>query len=104
MTDERPGSDADGKTPTPGDGTQPTPPAAERSSDGCRPGALTRRPGLSASLVLSPRRRRLRITVAALSFCAVLGVCIGAVIYLRTRPTQYRPDEASSEIKTGLAR
>src|SRR4051794_20368924 len=59
---------------------------------------------ISASAPLSPRRRRLRIAAATLSLLALLGVCLGAVIYLKTRPTEYRPDEASSDITSDLAR
>jgi len=59
---------------------------------------------LSASSPLSPRRRRLRVTAAALSVLAVLAVCLGVVIYFKTRPAQYRPDEQSSDITSELAR
>ena len=53
---------------------------------------------------LSPRRRRLRVTVAALSVSALMGVGLGALIYFKTRPAQYRPDEQSADITSDLAR
>ena len=53
---------------------------------------------------LSPRRRRLRITVAALSAVVLLGSALGALIYFKTRPAQYRPDEQTADITSSLAR
>lgn len=53
---------------------------------------------------LSPRRRRLRVTVAVLSVSALMGVGLGALIYFKTRPAQYRPDEQSADITSDLAR
>jgi hypothetical protein len=53
---------------------------------------------------LSPRRRRLRITTAVLSVLVVLGFALGALIYFKTRPTQYRPDEQIADITSSLAR
>jgi enediyne biosynthesis protein E4 len=55
-------------------------------------------------LPLSPRRRRLRLTVALLLVAATLGAIVGAVIYLKSRPRQYRPDESEPEITSSLAR
>lgn len=56
------------------------------------------------SVPLSPRRRRLRAVVLVLSVVAVLGTALGTMIYFKTRPTQYRPDEQSADITSELAR
>ncbi len=53
---------------------------------------------------LSPRRRRLRSTVATLAVLAFAGIAAGTAIYLKSRPTQYRPDEQSADITSELAR
>lgn len=53
---------------------------------------------------LSPRRRRLRWTLAVLGALFVGGVVIGLVIYQRTRPAAYRPDERLDDITSELAR
>lgn len=53
---------------------------------------------------LSPRRRRLRVTIAALSVITLLSVSLGVLIYFNTRPAQYRPDEQSADITSDLSR
>lgn len=53
---------------------------------------------------LSPRRRRLRLTLALLGLGAVLGGGLGSFLYFKTRPVQYRPDETSADITSDLAR
>jgi Flp pilus assembly protein TadD len=53
---------------------------------------------------LSPRRRRLRVTVTLLAMVALAGAAIGTVIYFKTRPAQYRPDEQNADITSELAR
>ncbi len=53
---------------------------------------------------LSPRRRRLRSTVATLAVLAFAGIAAGTAIYLKSRPPQYRPDEQSADITSDLAR
>lgn len=53
---------------------------------------------------ISPRRRRIRNTLGALLTLAVVAAAIGAAIYIKRRPTQYRPDEQSADITSGLAR
>ena len=53
---------------------------------------------------LSPRRRRLRLTMAVLSVVALLSSALGAILYWKTRPAQYRPDEQSADITSELAR
>ncbi|MBK8001487.1 MAG: hypothetical protein IPK15_22995 [Verrucomicrobia bacterium] len=53
---------------------------------------------------LSPRRRRLRSTVVTLVLLAFAGIAAGTAIYLKSRPTQYRPDEQSADITSDLAR
>jgi hypothetical protein len=53
---------------------------------------------------LSPRRRRLRWTIALLILVLVLGGLTGAVIYQRSRPVVYRPDERPDDITSELAR
>lgn len=56
------------------------------------------------SIALSPRRRRLRWTLGILCLAVIGGTAIGVVIYLKTRPAQYRPDEQSADITSDLAR
>ena len=53
---------------------------------------------------LSPRRRRLRLTLTVLSVVALVGTALGALLYFKTRPAQYRPDEQSADITSDLAR
>ncbi|MHB8520796.1 MAG: FG-GAP-like repeat-containing protein [Limisphaerales bacterium] len=53
---------------------------------------------------LSPRRRRLRIAIGSVSTAAVLGIVVGVVIYLKTRPALYRPDEKEPELTSSLSR
>ncbi len=57
---------------------------------------------MSASL--SPRRQRLRVVVAVLSVVAMFGAAAGVLIYFKTRPAEYRPDEQSADITSDLAR
>ena len=56
------------------------------------------------STLLSPRRRRLHLTVLLLSAVALVGAGLGVFIYLKTRPAQYRPDEQSADITSQLSR
>jgi hypothetical protein len=56
------------------------------------------------SVSLSPRRRRLRLTVVTLILAALITGAIGVVLYLKSRPAQYRPDEQSADITSELAR
>ena len=53
--------------------------------------------------VLSPRRRRLRVTATILAVLALMGGVFGLFAHLRTRPTEYRPDERSEEITSVLS-
>ena len=53
---------------------------------------------------LSRRRRRLRLTMAVLSVVTLLSSALGAILYWKTRPAQYRPDEQSADITSELAR
>ncbi len=53
--------------------------------------------------VLSPRRRRLRVTAILLAVVAVIGGITGLVVHLWTRPTEYRPDERPEEITSVLS-
>src|SRR5690348_6637164 len=53
---------------------------------------------------LSPRRRRLRLTVRMLTAMTVLGLGLGFLIYWKTRPKQYRPDEQEADITSSLSR
>src|ERR1044071_4065735 len=53
---------------------------------------------------LSPRRRRLRWTLGILGVLSILGCAIGWVLYDRSRPKTYRPDEKLDDISTSLAR
>ncbi len=59
---------------------------------------------MRSSPPLSPRRRRVRITVAVISILALIGAALGAFLYFRTRPAQYRPDEQTADITSSLAR
>lgn len=52
---------------------------------------------------LSPRRRRLRWTLALLATTAVVAILVGALIHWRSRPSQYRPDEQPDDITSDLA-
>ena len=56
------------------------------------------------SAPLSPRRRRVRVVVMVLSVVALLGSALGTLIYFKTRPAQYRPDEQNADITSDLAR
>lgn len=58
----------------------------------------------SPTLPLSPRRRRLRLTLTVLTIAALFGVALAAVIFVKSRPAQYRPDEQSADITSELAR
>ena len=51
---------------------------------------------------LSPRRRRLRVTVFVLAVLVLIGGFAGLVLHLRSRPTRYQPDERSEEITSVL--
>lgn len=53
--------------------------------------------------VLSPRRRRLRVTATLLAVVAVIAGTAGLRVYLRTRPAEYRPDERPEEITSVLS-
>jgi len=53
---------------------------------------------------LSPRRRRLRWTLAVLGALFVCGSVLGLVIYRRAQPATYRPDERLDDITNELAR
>lgn len=53
---------------------------------------------------LSPRRRRLRWTLATLAFVAAFALLSGWIVHLRSRPDPYRPDERPDDITTSLAR
>ncbi|MBI4326582.1 MAG: VCBS repeat-containing protein [Chloroflexi bacterium] len=59
---------------------------------------------VDANAPLSPRRRRLRWTVAILSAAVAVGLAAGGIFYLQTRPTQYRPDEMLADVTSELAR
>ncbi len=53
---------------------------------------------------LSPRKRRLRLTLTFIGLALLAGTALGFVLYLKSRPTQYRPDETSEDITSSLAR
>lgn len=53
---------------------------------------------------LSPRKRRLRRTITLLVAALFTGGIVGWVVYLKSRPTQYRPDEQSQDITSALVR
>jgi tetratricopeptide (TPR) repeat protein len=56
----------------------------------------------SAKPPLSPRRRRLRNTAAALSTLALLGLAIGLAVHFVFRTKPYAPGEVSSDVTAGL--
>jgi len=53
---------------------------------------------------LSPRRRRLRWTLGVLSALFLLSAAVGVIVYQRSRPAAYRPDERPGDITNELAR
>jgi tetratricopeptide (TPR) repeat protein len=53
--------------------------------------------------MLSPRRRRLRLTATLLAIVGVIGGISGIALHLRMRPTEYRPDERPEDITSMLA-
>ena len=53
---------------------------------------------------LSPRKRRLRWTIAALATLLAMGTVVGVALYRRARLAPYRPDEPSADITSELAR
>lgn len=53
---------------------------------------------------LSPRRRRLRWTLATLCAAFAISTLIGVAVYQRSRPAAYRPDEKPDDITNELAR
>lgn len=53
---------------------------------------------------LSPRQRRLRLAIVAISALAVLGGSALWQFQRRNRPSAYRPDEVSADITSSLAR
>jgi enediyne biosynthesis protein E4 len=53
---------------------------------------------------LSPRRRRLRWTIAALAGLALLGAALTVYLYLASRPSQYNPAEDLADITRKLER
>ncbi len=53
---------------------------------------------------LSPRRRRLRRTLAALGALAAAGIALGLWAWHKSRPVKYRPDERPPDITSELAR
>lgn len=61
-------------------------------------------PARRAHSPLSPRRRRLRRTLAALTGLAVAGIALGLWAWHKSRPVQYRPDERPPDITSKLAR
>jgi enediyne biosynthesis protein E4 len=83
--------------------TRPVPAGAEPGpQEQCRSGnkPTATVPGVS----LSPRRRRLRLTIIMLSIVALLGIGLGLFWAERTRPDPYRPGEAMAGITSELAR
>jgi tetratricopeptide (TPR) repeat protein len=53
---------------------------------------------------LSPRRRRLRWTLALLGALFAAGAVVGVLLHQRSRPAAYRPDERPDDITSELAR
>jgi hypothetical protein len=56
----------------------------------------------SANPKLTPRQRKLRFTIAALSWTAGLAAILGAAIFYGKRPQQYDPDEEDQAITSSL--
>lgn len=59
---------------------------------------------MKGHVALSPRRRRLRVTLIALAGLAVFSLVAGLIIYLISRPEPYRPGEASADVTSELSR
>ncbi len=55
------------------------------------------------ALPVSPRRRRLRLTVGIVALAALAGIIVGAVLHRRGLPQQYRPDEKLDEVTSSLS-
>lgn len=53
---------------------------------------------------LSPRRRRLRVTLWTLAALALAGLAAGLQHHRATRPAPYRPDEHTADITSALSR
>jgi tetratricopeptide (TPR) repeat protein len=53
---------------------------------------------------LSPRRRRLRWTGRILAVVTALSIGLGFLLYWKSRPKQYRPDEKEADITSSLSR
>ncbi len=53
---------------------------------------------------LSPRKRRLRLSLIILGFMTVAGLALGVALYLKSRPKPYQPGERDDDITTSLAR
>ncbi|MBI4659902.1 MAG: VCBS repeat-containing protein [Verrucomicrobia bacterium] len=64
----------------------------------------TSSPRSPAKAPLSPRRRRLRWTVAILSSVLAAGTAIGVLVFLQSRPQRYNPAEQNAEITDSLSR
>lgn len=61
-------------------------------------------PDVCAKAPLSPRRRRLRWTLAIVCLATLTALVTGGLLYQRLRPKPYRPDERNADITSDLAR
>ena len=52
---------------------------------------------------LSPRRRRLRWTMAILALVFLASLIVGAIVIFKSRSRPYHPDEANAEITSSLS-
>jgi tetratricopeptide (TPR) repeat protein len=59
---------------------------------------------MKAKTALSPRRKKLRLTILLLSGGSILGLVLGIVIFAISRPERYHPGESSADVTSALAR
>ena len=57
---------------------------------------------MTANPTLTPRQRKLRLTIAALSWLGGLGLLLVTAVYYGRRPNQYDPEEADQAITSSL--
>lgn len=61
-------------------------------------------PASTTPRVISPRRRKIRLTLALLGSFGLVSAIAAGLVYWLSRPPQYAPGEASADISSELAR